>query len=86
MMEVGYDSAELETVNLHTTRTLINFRWHAVRFEVPLPVWRNQQRIAALLKRSLGVGGSARGGEILIQGNLVDQVKKILSAQGYKVK
>ena len=43
-------------------------------------------RIAALLKRSLGVGGSARGGEILIQGNLVDQVKKILSAQGYKVK
>ncbi|MDD6702498.1 MAG: translation initiation factor [Bacteroidales bacterium] len=44
------------------------------------------ERIAALLKRSLGVGGSARGGEILIQGNLVDQVKKILSAQGYKVK
>ena len=43
-------------------------------------------RIAALLKRSLGVGGSARGGEILIQGNLVDQVKKILSDQGYKVK
>ncbi|MDY4649166.1 MAG: translation initiation factor [Muribaculaceae bacterium] len=44
------------------------------------------ERIAALLKRSLGVGGSARGGEILIQGNFVDQVKKILSAQGYKVK
>ena len=56
MMEVGYDSAELETVNLHTARPLINFRWNAVRFEVPLPVWRNQQRIAALLNHEANPG------------------------------
>ena len=48
MMEIGYDPAEFETVNLHTASSLIDFRWHAVRFEVPLPIWRNQQRIAAL--------------------------------------
>ena len=30
MMEIGYDPAELETVNLHSARSLIDFRWHAV--------------------------------------------------------
>lgn len=56
MMEIGYDSAELEAVNLHTARPLINIRWHAVRFEVPLPIWRNQQRIAALLNHEADPG------------------------------
>ena len=60
MMEVSYDSAELETVNLHTARTLINFRWHAVRFEVPLPIWRNQQRIAALLNHEAEPGRASQ--------------------------
>lgn len=43
-------------------------------------------QVAALLKKKLGVGGSSRGGEILIQGNLPDQVRKILSEEGFKVK
>lgn len=41
--------------------------------------------IAARLKKKLGVGGSARGGEILIQGNLPDQVKSLLKSEGYKL-
>ena len=44
------------------------------------------QEVARQLKRRLGVGGSARGGEILIQGNLLAKVKGTLTDMGYKVK
>ncbi len=43
-------------------------------------------RLAADLKRHLGCGGSARGGEILIQGNCVEKVRVILREKGYTVK
>ena len=42
------------------------------------------QEVARQLKRRLG--GSARGGEILIQGNLPAKVKEALTDMGYKVK
>lgn len=42
--------------------------------------------IAADLKRSLGTGGSARGGEILIQGDRRDAVLKFLTNQGFKAR
>lgn len=42
--------------------------------------------IASHLKKSLGTGGSARGGEILIQGDRRAAVAAWLRAQGYKVK
>lgn len=41
--------------------------------------------VAAMLKRRLGVGGSARGGEILIQGDLAEKVRELLRSEGYKV-
>lgn len=44
------------------------------------------QEVVRQLKRRLGVGGSARGGEILIQGNLLAKVKEALTDMGYKVK
>lgn len=40
--------------------------------------------LASRLKRKLGSGGSARGGEILIQGDRADAVLKALTEMGYK--
>lgn len=42
--------------------------------------------LARTLKQRLATGGSARGGEILIQGNRKDEVSDILKCLGYKVK
>ena len=42
--------------------------------------------VASQLKRSLGVGGSARGGEILIQGDRRQQVLDLLQGVGFKAR
>jgi translation initiation factor 1 len=42
--------------------------------------------IAARLKQLLGTGGSARGGEILIQGDKRQQLLKALSDMGFKAR
>lgn len=42
------------------------------------------EEVAASLKKRLGTGGSARGGEILIQGDKRPQVEASLRAMGFK--
>lgn len=44
------------------------------------------QELASTLKRKLGVGGSARGGEILIQGECKERLISLLKEHGYKTK
>lgn len=43
------------------------------------------KRVASQLKRTLGVGGSARGGEILIQGDFRQRVAEELRKMGFAV-
>ena len=42
--------------------------------------------VASQLKRTLGVGGSARGGEILIQGDFRQRVLDQLTTMGFKAR
>ncbi len=44
------------------------------------------KQVASAIKSSLGVGGSARGGEILIQGDFRQRVLEQLKSMGFKAR
>ena len=56
-----------------------------------LPIWFTLDDggvadVAARLKKRLGTGGSARGGEILIQGDCAAKAAEALRSMGFKVR
>lgn len=51
-----------------------------------LPLNSNEmQELASLLKKMLGTGGSVKNDTIEVQGNRIEDVKKILKSKAFKV-
>lgn len=88
--DVGSETVAEEAVKKDTLRVVIDRKGRKGKTATIIEGFTiaddEVEGIAAMLKKKLGVGGSARGGEILIQGDFSVKVKDLLLKEGYKVK
>ena len=63
-----------------------DFQYDTGTAQGPVTLPPAQQELARLLKTRCGVGGTAKDGEIIIQGDHRDRVVEILAKGGYRCK
>ena len=89
--EYEYENDELETIPNNKQNLKICIDKHragkiAVIIKDFIGTTEDLKSLGKLLKSKCGVGGSAKNGEIIIQGNIRDKVMNILEKEGYRCK
>ena len=89
--EYEYENDEMETLpnNEQTLKVCID-KHRAGKIAVIIKEFigttDDLKSLGKLLKSKCGVGGSAKNGEIIIQGNIRDKIMEILEKEGYNYK
>ena len=89
--EYEYEDNEMETIPNNQQNLKVCIDKHragkkAVIIKNFIGTKEDLKTLSKTLKSKFGVGGSAKNGEIIIQGNLRDKVMEILKKEGYNYK
>ena len=89
--EYEYENKELETLPNNEQNLKVCIDKHragkiAVIIKEFIGTTDDLKSLGKLLKSKCGVGGSAKNGEIIIQGNIRDKIMEILEKEGYNYK
>ena len=89
--EYEYEEDEMETLNPNQQNLKVCIDKHragkiAVIIKDFVGTTDDLKSLGKMLKSKCGVGGSAKNGEIIIQGNIRDKVMEILAKEGYNYK
>jgi translation initiation factor 1 len=89
--EYEYEEDEMETLNPNQQNLKVCIDKHragkiAVIIKDFVGNTDDLKSLGKILKSKCGVGGSAKNGEIIIQGNVRDKVMEILEKEGYNYK
>ena len=89
--EYQYENAELETLPPNKQMLKVCIDKHragkiAVIIKDFVGSTDDLKKLGKLLKTKCGVGGSAKNGEIIIQGNVREKVMEILQKEGFHYK
>ncbi|MBC8266056.1 MAG: translation initiation factor [Flavobacteriales bacterium] len=89
--EFEYENDEMETLTNNQQNLKVCIDKHragkvAVIIKDFIGTTDDLKSLGKMLKTKCGVGGSAKNGEIIIQGNVRDKVMEILEKEGYNYK
>ena len=89
--EYEYENQEMETLPASKQNLQVCIDKHragkvAVIIKDFIGTTDDLKKLGKLLKTKCGVGGSAKNGEIIIQGNVREKVMEILEKEGYNYK